>query len=128
MRIIILCITMFLAASCARKIPADMLDMLQRQFMGQAMESGWKFVKVTHGFGGRELVVDILVTQPMKGTLEAQHELLKNKVCPPVNGNDEFWNKMQDYKLSIAAYTQDRKFTVLVDCENPLRPSGGSVR
>ncbi|MGZ8217949.1 hypothetical protein [Methylomagnum sp.] len=106
-------------AACSRPIPQDIHDALDKQFASRLMENGWKFVKVTHGFGGKELVADILVPQAIPGDAGAQHELLKSKVCPATSGNDGFWKKLDGYKLSVAAYTQDRKFTVLVDCQNP---------
>lgn len=126
MRIIILLFTVFALASCARKIPPELQDALQKQFSREMMESGWRFVKVTHGFGDRELVADIQVSAPIPGTPEAQQARLKSEICPAPTGNDGFWKKLQDYKLSVAAYTQDRKFTVLVDCENPFQLAAGA--
>ncbi|BBL75832.1 hypothetical protein [Methylomagnum ishizawai] len=120
MRIIILLVAALALVSCGRKIPPELQEALQKQFTGEAMETGWQFVKVTHGFGGQELVADILVQQPIPGPPEAQQARLKSEICPPPAGNDTFWQKLQGYKLSVAAYTKDRKFTVLVDCDNPF--------
>jgi hypothetical protein len=121
MKIILTSLILLGLAACSRPIPQDIHDALDKQFSVRLMENGWKFIKVTHGFGGKELVADILVSQPIPGEPSAQQELLKSKACPATTGNDDFWKKLEGYKLSVAAYTQDRKFTVLVDCPNPFQ-------
>lgn len=118
MKPIILGLLLPLAAACSRPIPPEIHERLDKVFNAMAMESGWKFVKITHGFGGKELVADILVSGPLEGAESAQEEALRRKLCPNP-ADDDLWSRLQGYKLSIAAYTHDRKFTVLVDCENP---------
>jgi len=125
MRIIILLVAVLVLVSCGRKIPPELQAALQKQFAGEKMETGWQFVKVTHGFGDQELVADILVKEAIPGPPEAQQARLKGEICPAPAGNDAFWKQLQGYKLSVAAYTQDRKFTVLVDCDNPLAMADG---
>lgn len=107
-----------LIAACSRPIPPDVREHLNAWFSGRPVENGWKFVKLTHGFGGQELVADVLVPEPLPGDPGAQQGLVKSKLCPPAE-NGQLWDKLKGYKLSIAVYTQDRKFTVLADCDNP---------
>lgn len=127
MKIIMLNVFLIFLLACSRPIPVEISAALDKRFSSQALEKGWKFTKVTHGFGGRELVVDILVDEPLKGDPLAQQQFLKAKVCPAPTGNDDFWQKLPGYKLSIAAYTHDRKFTLLVDCENPYQTIKSTV-
>lgn len=121
MKIIMSGLLLLLLVACSRPIPPQIREALDREFSTRAMDSGWRFVKITHGFGGKELVADILVSAPLAGTEPAQHESLRLKVCPDA-GKVDLWKKLQGYKLAIVAYTENRKFTVLVDCENPLEP------
>lgn len=109
-----------LLTACSRPIPEDIRTALDKQFSSEPLEKGWKFTKVTHGFGGHELVIDILVDAPIQSGAVEQRQFLKSKVCP-ASGNDDFWKKLQGYKLSIVAYTHDRKFTVISDCDNPYQ-------
>jgi hypothetical protein len=118
MKAIIAGLALLLLAACSRPIPSNVHDLLDKYFAGHSMESGWKYIKVTHGFGGQELVADILVSAPIPGDPGTQQEMVKSRLCPP-RENNEFWQNIKGYKLSIAAYTQDRKFTVLADCNNP---------
>jgi hypothetical protein len=119
MRTILTTLMALMLAACSRPIPPDIQNALDRHLASRPMENGWKFVKVTHGFGGRELVVDILVPEPLGADAAAQQEMLRSKFCPAAVNNGEFWQKLKGYKLSVVAYTRDRKFTVLADCENP---------
>ena len=65
-------------------------------------------------------MADILVSAPIEGAGEAvQRETLRRRVCPG-SGRTDLWQHLRGYKLSVVAYTQDRKFTVLADCVNPL--------
>lgn len=108
-------------AACSRPIPPDLRELLNAHFSGLPMESGWKFVKLTHGFGGQELVADVLASAPMPGDAAGQREFVKSRLCPS-RENTSLWQKLKGYKLSVAVYTQDRKFTVLADCDNPYAP------
>lgn len=122
MKTIISGLVLLLLAACSRPIPPEIHQALDKEFNARAMDSGWKFIKVTHGFGGKELVADILVTAPLAGTEPAQQESLRRKVCPD-SAKTDLWKQLQGYKLSVVAYTENRKFTVLVDCVNPLAPA-----
>lgn len=111
-----------LCAGCSREIPPEIRDQLESYFSGRPKPAGWEFVKLTHGFSGRQLVADVLVTQPLPGTPAEQQAQVKSRLCPPP-ADDVFWNRLGGYGLSVAVYTRDRKFTVLVDCDAP----GGAV-
>jgi hypothetical protein len=104
--------------ACSRPIPPEVREPLEAWFSGRPTEHGWTFVKLTHGFGGQELVADMRVPEPLPGDPGAQRELVKSRLCP-AGDNAPLWQKLKGYKLSVAVYTQDRKFTVLADCDNP---------
>jgi hypothetical protein len=123
MKCITALLTILLFTACSRPIPPEIRAALDQEMAGRSLDPGWKFVKVTHGFSGRELVIDILVSEPLQGDPAVQRESLKSRICPT---NREFWEKLKGYKLSVAAYTQDRKFTLLADCDNPNLQSAES--
>jgi hypothetical protein len=118
MKPIVTALAVLFLAACSRPIPSNVHDQLDRYFASRPMENGWKYVKATHGFGGQELVADILVPAPLPGDPGTLRETVKSKLCPP-RENNEFWRNLKGYKLSVAIYTSDRKFTLLADCNNP---------
>ncbi|CAL1239044.1 hypothetical protein [Candidatus Methylocalor cossyra] len=109
-----------LLIACSRPIPAGVAEQLNRYFSGLNLEPGWRFVKLTHGFGGKTLVADILVDRPLPGSREVQQAFLRDRLCPPLGGNERFWRELQGFELAVAVYTQDRKYTALSECPRPL--------
>jgi len=45
------------------------------------MDDGWKYVKVSHGFSGQELVAEVLVPAPIPGDPFTQENTVKSKLC-----------------------------------------------